>query len=159
MDSILNVINGSEYQNKLEDVLSDYNEEINKNRFSTELQILKTKYVDSNEKTVSSVINYVKYKTGVQADFYSEIIVSLKLYLVSPATNAVGERPTSAMRRIKNCLRSAMSQERLNHSILLSIHKEKTDDINLKNIANVFCEASEERRPTFGIFVMKTFYS
>ena len=101
----------------------------------------------------------MKKKIGVQADFYSEIIVLLKLYLVSPATNALGERSTSAMCRIKNCLRSAMSQERLNHSILLSIHKEKTDDINLKNIANVFCEASEDRRPTFGIFVMKTFYS
>ena len=34
----------------------------------------------------------MKKKIGVQADFYSEIIVLLKLYLVSPATNAVSER-------------------------------------------------------------------
>ena len=34
--------------------------------------------------------------------------------------------------------------------MLLSIHKEKTDEINLKNVANVlFCEANEERRHTF----------
>ena len=45
-----------------------------------------------------------------------------------------------------------MSQERLNHCMLLSIHKEKTDEINLKNVATVFCEANEERRRTFGIF-------
>ena len=36
--------------------------------------------------------------------------------------------------------------------MLLSIHKEKTDKINLKNVTNVFCEANEERRHTFGIF-------
>ena len=36
--------------------------------------------------------------------------------------------------------------------MLVSIHKGKTDEINLKVVANVFCEANEERRRTFGIF-------
>ena len=36
--------------------------------------------------------------------------------------------------------------------MLLSIHKENPDKINIKNVANVFCEANEERRRTFGIF-------
>ena len=67
---ILNVINGSEYQNQLEDILSDYSEEINQYRLSTQLQTLKTKFVDSNEKTVSAVINYMKNNIGVQVDFY-----------------------------------------------------------------------------------------
>ena len=49
-----------------------------------------------------------------------------------------------------------MSQERLNHCMLLSIHKEKTDEINLKSVVNVFCEATEERR-TFGIFCDEDF--
>ena len=43
---ILNVINGFEDQNQLEHVLSDYSEEINQYRLSTQLQILKTKFVD-----------------------------------------------------------------------------------------------------------------
>ena len=50
---ILNVINRLEYQNQPDDVLSHYSEETNQYRLSTELQILKTKFVDSNEKTVS----------------------------------------------------------------------------------------------------------
>ena len=99
---ILNVINGLEYQNQPEDVLSHYSEETNQYRLSTQLQILKTKFLDSNEKSVSVVINYMKNNTGVQEDFYSEIIVLLKLYLASPATNAVSERSASAMRRFKN---------------------------------------------------------
>ena len=53
----LNVINGLEYQNQLENVLSDYVEEINHYSLSVQIQILKTKFVDSNEKTVSPVIN------------------------------------------------------------------------------------------------------
>ena len=79
---------------------------------STQLQILKTKFVDSDEKTVSAVINYMKNNIGVQADFYSEITVLLK-YLVSPETNAVSERSASAMCRIKNWLRSTMSQKKI----------------------------------------------
>ena len=98
---ILNVINGLEYQNQVKDVLSDCGEEVNHYRLSTQLQILKTKFVESNKKTVSAVINYMKNNIGVQPEFYSEIIVLLKLYLASAATNAVSERSASSMRRIK----------------------------------------------------------
>ena len=66
--------------------------------------------------------------------------------------NAVNERSASSMRRIKNWLRSAMSRDRLNNCLLLPIHKEKTDKINPRNVANVFCEVNEDKRPTFGIF-------
>ena len=119
---ILNVINGLEYENQLENGPSDYGEEVNHYRLSTQLQILKPKFVDSNEKTISAVINYMKNNIGVQTNFYSEIIVLLKLYLVSPATNAVSERSASLTRGIKIWLRSTMSKEKLNHYMLLSIY-------------------------------------
>ena len=101
---ILNAINGLEYQNQLEDALSDYGEEINHYRFSTQLQILKIKMMDSDEKIVSVVINYMKNDIGVQRDFYSEIIALLKLYFVSPVTNAVSERSFSSCVVLKTCL-------------------------------------------------------
>ena len=59
------MINGLEYQNQLEGVLSRYSKEINQYRLSTQLQILKTKFVDSNEKTASAVKNYMKNIIGV----------------------------------------------------------------------------------------------
>ena len=62
---ILNVIGWSEYQNQLEDVLSDYGEEINYYRLSTQPQILKATFVDSNETMVSAIINYVEHSIGV----------------------------------------------------------------------------------------------
>ena len=36
--------------------------------------------------------------------------------------------------------------------MLLSIHKEKTDETNLKDVTNIFCEANEERRSNFSTF-------
>ena len=41
--------------------------------------------------------------------------------------------------------------------MLLSIHKEKTDEINLKQVANGFCEVNEERRRTFDMFCDEDF--
>ena len=46
-----NTVNGLKYRNQLEVVLSDYGEEINDYRLSTQLQILKTKFVNSSEKS------------------------------------------------------------------------------------------------------------
>ena len=41
--------------------------------------------------------------------------------------------------------------------MLLSIHKEETDEINWSNVANVFCGANEKSRRTFGIFYVEDF--
>ena len=51
------------------------------------------------------------------------ICVFAALILVMPATNAISERLFSALRRIKSYLRASMSQERLNHIMVLYVHK------------------------------------
>ena len=55
----------------------------------------------------------------------------MKLILVMPSTNASSERTFSAMRRVKSYLRSTMTQERLNHLMILHVHKELTDKLDL----------------------------
>ena len=62
----------------------------------------------------------------------------MKLVLVIPVTNGSSERSFSAMRRVKSYLRSTMSQERLNHLMILHVHKDLTDKLNLISIANEF---------------------
>ena len=74
---------------------------------------------------------------------YSDVVTLLKIIMVMPATNALSERSFSILCRIKTYLRSMMSQERLNHCMLLNMYKEETDDIELINIAQ-----STERRQT-----------
>ena len=62
--------------------------------------------------------------------------------MITPATNAVSERSASCLRRLKNWLRTATSQERLNYLILLSVHKNKTDELKLTDIAKQFCQGN-----------------
>ena len=69
-----------------------------------------------------------------------------------PATNASSERYFSALRRIKTYLRNTISQERLNHLMLLYIHKEQADLINPCDVGNDFVCGHENRLTLFGKF-------
>ena len=69
----------------------------------------------------------------------------MKLILVMPATNAASERNFSALRRIKSYLRSTMSQVRLNHLMVLHVHRALTDTNKLECIADEFISSSQHR--------------
>ena len=55
-----------------------------------------------------------------------------------PATNAVNERSFSALKRVKTYLRSTTGEGRLNHLVLLHVHKELADGIDMVEVANLF---------------------
>ena len=82
----------------------------------------------------------------------AEVCTVLKLILVMPASNATSERSFSALRHVKTYLRSTMGQERLNNLMLLHIHKELTDDLDLKDVVTEFISGSEHRLSIFGKF-------
>jgi hypothetical protein len=67
-----------------------------------------------------------------------------------PMTSATAERSFSTMRRIKTYLRQTMGQQRLNDVMLLHIHKQRTDQIDLKSVAQAFVMANDERIRYFG---------
>lgn len=73
-----------------------------------------------------------------------------------PATNATLERSFSALRGVKTFLRSTMSQQRLNNLMLLHVHvhKDVTDTLELKDIANEFIGDSEHRLKIFLCFLL-----
>jgi histone deacetylase complex regulatory component SIN3 len=68
-----------------------------------------------------------------------------------PATNASSERSFSALRRIKTYLRATMKQDRLVY-LMVHIHRELTDKLDLISIANLFVSGSEHRQTLFGKF-------
>ena len=82
----------------------------------------------------------------------SEVVKLVSLILVMPATNATSERSFSAMRRVKTYLRGSMKQSRLNHLMILHVHKDATDSLDLIVCANDFIAGNEHRRITFGKF-------
>ena len=80
-----------------------------------------------------------------------EIHTLLKLYMTVPVTTATAERTFPVMRRIKTYLRSNMSQQRLNHTILLHCYQDRIDSLDLKDIAKYFVSANDRRQLYFAI--------
>ena len=81
--------------------------------------------------------------------FHSEVVKLVVLIFVAPATNATSQRSFSALRRVKTYLCTTMTQPRLNHLMLLHIHKEDCDKLNLEQCADDFCANFEHRRNIF----------
>ena len=55
------------------------------------------------------------------------------------------------MRRVKSYMRSTMTQERLNHLMILHVHRSLTESLDLIEIANSFVNC-EHRLTIFGKF-------
>lgn len=85
--------------------------------------------------------------------FLSEVCKLTKLLLVVPVSAASAERSFSSLRRLKTYLRATMGQPRLNNLLLLHCHPERTDRIDLRNVAQTFVCANEIRSQFFGNFI------
>ena len=100
---------------------------------------------------MSDIITFFRSCTPGQLEVMSQVSKLVRLLLVMPATNATSEKSFSALLRIKTYLRSTMSQQRLNHLSLLHIHKNRTKNLNLVDVANDFVGGNDHRMHVFGI--------
>ena len=104
--------------------------------------------------TLKDVTAYLKEFDKNSWDYFSEVFMLVKLILVVPAINALSERSCSALRRLKTYLRTTMCQERLSHCMILYVHKELTDALEITDIGNQFvlnCK-DQTRLSRFGRF-------
>ena len=69
-----------------------------------------------------------------------------------PATNATSESSFSALRRIKTYLCLTMTQAKLNHIIIMNIHKHLSDELDIVHMANLFIAEHPHRQEIFGSF-------
>lgn len=97
--------------------------------------------------------HFLSFSSG-QMLLLSEVKRLLQLVLVMPATNASSERSFSALRRIKTYLRTTMGQDRLKNLMLLHVHKERTDALDLRYVVNEFVGDSEHRLSIFAKYKM-----
>ena len=67
-------------------------------------------------------------------------------------TTATAESTFSTLRRLKNYLRTTMTQKRLNHVVLLHTHKQRTDVIDLDDVMRQFIGVNTHRLEYFGTF-------
>ena len=73
--------------------------------------------------------------------------------LVTPATHANSEHSFSALKRLKTYLRSTTGETRLNHVMLLHVHKELADGTDMVEVTkNLFVRHKQRCKHLFGKF-------
>ncbi|KAJ8041249.1 Zinc finger MYM-type protein 1 [Holothuria leucospilota] len=152
---LLNAAKGCPFQKQLEEVCQLYDE---LDRFTLEAQLpivqptAKALLMSAVDITVHDLVMMFQRMTYARRSLLSEVMKVAKLLLVMPATNAVSERSFSALKRVKTYLRSTTTDSRMNNLMVLHIHKERVDKLNLIEVANEFVEKNDRRRSLFGKF-------
>ena len=137
-----------------------YSTDLNMERLKVQLAMLPDLIKTANEqyhfgiKKVTSINTLcdVMNTGNFSKTMFSEVDRLLRVYLTIPMSSATAERTFSALRLLKNYLRSRMTQKRLNHIMLLFIYKEKVEKLDLKAIAKDFIAVNSRRKAFFGQF-------
>ena len=98
--------------------------------------------------------NFLKWfvSEGHHSCLLSQVKQIVKLILVLPATNAISERSFSTLRRVKTYMRATMTQQRLNSLMKLTIYKEETSALDVKEIIKLFVGTSARRAERIALF-------
>ena len=139
-----------------ESITDTYRSDIDKERLSLHLQMLPDAVKQYSVSTLPikkvtsictlcDVLNF-----GGIKQLLSQVHTLLQLFLTLPVTTATSQRTFSALRRLKTYLRTTMSQDRLNHLLLLCCHKARIDAIDLSKIASAFLSVNDRRLHYFG---------
>ena len=81
--------------------------------------------------------------------FISEVGKIVRLLLLSQGTNAESDGIFSALKHIKTYFRSTMGNYRLHALMLMHVHNNILDHINLADAANHFVNRKDSRKQTF----------
>ena len=100
---------------------------------------------------LSEMIPLFKKLGTIKRMLVAEVIKLVKLILVMPATNDVSGRSFSSLKRIKNYVHSVATNNRLNHLLILHIHKLLTDGFDVTKVADEFIEKKEGKKSKFGL--------
>ena len=144
-------MNKQDTSEELEYICKFYGDDLHADALKMQLDIMATNLPEeSSGYDLKSVLTYLTGLSEGQKSLLAEVCTVASLILVMPATNAVSER---SRRRIKTYLRSTMTQTRLNSMMMIHVHQEITDQLNLVDIGNDFVRGSKHRQTLFGTFL------
>ena len=133
---------------ELQDVCMHFGDDLNHSRLKNQLAVL-CDAVDGASPSLQDV-KMSLLALNTTSSLFSEVLQLLRLLYVVPASTATAERTFSSLRRLKTFLRNSMSAQRLNHLILLHVHKDITDKLDLCKVAAEFIARNERRQHVFG---------
>ena len=116
-----------------------YSEDLDSFKLTGQLLLL-PQTAESMGFDVNDLVALLQSLDSSRRKLLSEISTLGKLWHIMPATNAVSERSFSALKWDKTYLCSTAGDSRLNHLMMLHVHKDKTDALTLEDlhVANDF---------------------
>ena len=152
-DLITKACRGEPYEDELEYAFFYfYGDDLPRFQLQTQLPLLRHLFQETAAANVTfhEIVRVLGTLSVAQRLAFSAVWICMKLLLVMPATNATSERSFSALRRVKTYLRTQMTQQRLNHLMVLHVHSDKTDALELLLTAQEFVIGREGRLRMFG---------
>ena len=140
---LLKAVAGKDHDEELAKVMAVYADtDLQQYKLEAQLSLLpevvQAMGYDTSQFDIADLLDFFQSLGNARKLLLSEICTLGKLMLVMPATNAVSERSFSALKRLQTYLRSTTGEGRLNHPMLLHIHKELADGIDIVEVANLF---------------------
>ena len=158
---LIGAANGTFSDKDLSGEIQMYSKDLDTTHLVTQLQMLPElirTYNECNPQTVIQRVTSLRTlcdvmnTVTVSRSMFNQINKLLRIVLTIPVTTSTAERSFSTLRRLKTYLRSTMSQTRLNHLMILHIHKDRTDELNMCDIAKEFIQVNDRRVKFFGRF-------
>ena len=100
---------------------------------------------------MSTIINKLQHISRNRRSLESEVGKIIRLLLLSQATNAF-RAPLSVLKRIKTYFESSTGNNQLHALILVHVHKNILNNINVADVVSEFFDKNDSRKQTFGHF-------
>ena len=154
---LLKAVAGEDHDEELAKVMAVYGDtDLQQYKLEAQLSLLpevvQAMGYDASRFDIADLLDFFQSLRNARKVLLSEICTLGELMLVMPATNDVSERSFSALKRVKTYLRSTTGEGRLNHLMLLHVHKELADGIDMVEVANLFVGDNQRRKQLFGKF-------
>lgn len=113
--------------------------------FSSIKAILELENMNQSKSKLELILNTVSKNPYA----FPETTKILSIMLTLPVTTASNERFFSSLKRIKNFLRTSISDDRLNDLMVLGVEVEEAKNINLNDAVDDFAKMKERRYPLY----------
>lgn len=95
--------------------------------------------------TPSNTVELVQFIEPYK-DVFFELFRLCKIAVAIPVSSASCERSLSTLKRVKTCLRSTISDERLSNLGVLSIESKRAKALNMEDFVDRFAKQHKNRR-------------
>ena len=99
----------------------------------------------SKTNTAQAQLSYLKKNCLIET--FPNAAIILRIYLTFPVANTEGERSFSALKRVKNYLRSSLTQDCVCDFCIMAIEKSFTKSMSFENTIDKFCSSEMPKSP------------